>query len=108
METTPEKIAQHSGTPSTTRGFERKPEPDFWAEYERGAQWQPTGQWPEEPRERIHHCEMCGYMATKTNPAVLHLAEQVLILRAMVAAMTIEAERHEKLIEHYQIILGVK
>jgi hypothetical protein len=48
---------------------------------------------------------IANYMNT---PLMEDMALELTLLRAMVAAMTIEAERHEKLIEHYRIILGVK
>jgi hypothetical protein len=49
-----------------------------------------------------------GTAAYLNNPMMEDMALELTLLRAMVAAMTIEAERHEKLIEHYRIILGVK
>jgi hypothetical protein len=49
-----------------------------------------------------------GTAAYLNNPMMEDMALELTLLRAMVAAMTIEAERHEKLIEHYRIILTGK
>lgn len=48
-----------------------------------------------------------GTAAYLNNPLMEDMALELTMLRIMVAAMTAQAERQEKLIEHYRVILGI-